>query len=183
MNLKPPRQVTVFIDDREQYPLLFPSSVVWYPYRTIGDSFLIQVEHERRHLDEGDYCLLEYPACCGIERKATLSELTRNLLTKDCTRATNALERFAAHFDHPYLLIDDNVQALFPLNPNKYQADGELVVDALLAETLRLNIPIICCGRARSTSSRRRVGTYLVHLMLNHALRNGDIHENLFDEL
>ncbi len=70
-----PTLVTVQIDTREKYPLLFPDIVkIANPER----SYLmlpIQVVTQHIKLDSGDYRLKEYPTDCIIERKASQLEI------------------------------------------------------------------------------------------------------------
>ena len=72
---KIPSEITIQVDTREQFPLLFPAIIqIGHPELTYK-KIPIAVKTERVKLDCGDYRLKEYPTDCIVERKASQLEI------------------------------------------------------------------------------------------------------------
>ena len=174
-----PTPITVQIDTREKYPLLFPDIVkIANPER----SYLmlpIQVVTQHIKLDSGDYRLKEYPTDCIIERKASQLEIFKNLTeSHDRIRQAKAFRRLSGACKHPLLLIEASAGEL--LSNNSKSTNSRLGVTIKNPEIVphRLSLAIAKYGfnvmflpwKSRCSTTRRKVGTLLVHLMLGYAL-------------
>lgn len=167
-----PAEVTVQIDSREQYPLLFPEMVkIAHPER----SYLmlpIQVLTQKTKLDCGDYMLKEYPKDCIIERKASQLEIFKNLEDHlDRIRQAKAFRRLSGACKHPTLMIEASAAELLSVSPRI--KNPEVVAHRLSLAIARYNFNVIFAPwKSRSSAVRRKVGTLLVHLMLGYALQS-----------
>ena len=116
---KIPNKITIQVDTREQYPLLFPAMI------QIGDPELtyrmlpIAVKTERVKLDCGDYVLKEYPRECIVERKASQLEIYKNLNdSHDRIRQAKAFRKLVAGCNHPLLLVEASPGELLGNDPH-----------------------------------------------------------------
>lgn len=171
---KPPRSVTVFVDTREQYPLLFPQTVRYYPYRSGVTSYLIHVNVEPRKLATGDYALAGATDRALIERKGALGELAKNFLTRDHKRACAALDRLVEACTHPYLMLEETPAGLFPSVPPRWATakspSPDCVVDAFLREVISRRIQLLFVGRTHGVAHRRKLGHFILKILLAHGL-------------
>lgn len=162
--ITPPR-ITIEIDSREHYPYPFPSTTLLIdPVTKLSQRLTIKTEV--RALPYGDYRIKEYPNICCLERKASLSELYSNLCTTDNGRQTRAFAKLTDGCTHPILLLEMCPSEFFqPLSFTK--ADPERVLDSLLRTLLQNHITLLTVPSARSLTSRRRVGEFLIHYLMN----------------
>lgn len=170
MAKKNSRIITVLYDRNEQVPVKFPTHITFYPNRLSQSAQSLRVEAQKAVLDFGDYCLLGFEKCCVIERKASVDELAKNLMSADYKRSHSSLSRLVAGCSHPYLLLDESLPNF--LRPTRYMkgVSSEAVVDSLITELMELKIPLLSVGTCRALVTRRRLGAFLVHLMLKHAV-------------
>ena len=165
-----PTLITVQIDTREKYPLLFPDIVkIANPER----SYLmlpIQVVTQHIKLDSGDYRLKEYPTDCIIERKASQLEIFKNLTeSHDRIRQAKAFRRLSGACKYPFLLIEASAGEL--LSTNKFVRNPEVVPHRLSLAIAKYGFNVMFLPwKSRCATTRRKVGTLLVHLMLGYAL-------------
>ena len=166
---KPPKKLTVLVDSREQFPLLFPATVVWFPTRGRNPCHLMHVTTKVKRMDTADYALEGYEGTCMIERKGAQSELATNLCSKDYKRSHAAFVRLAKETKHPYIVLEETVAGMFPMQcPSRPNPDR--VVDAFIHEVCALKIPLIFAGRARTPGHRRKLGHFMLKIMLHHAM-------------
>lgn len=178
-----PNIVTVQVDTREQIPLLFPAMIqVGHPELTYL-TLPVAVQVENTKLDFGDYRLKEYPDLCVVERKATQLELYKNLNeSHDRIRQAKAFRKLMCGCKHPYILVEASPAELLSSDPLIKQP--ELVVHRLSLALAKYGLQAIFLPwKSRSPDVRRKVGTFLVHLMLGHALAaTYDVPANLLDD-
>ncbi len=164
-----PDLITVEIDTREQYPVLFPATIqVPHPTRA-GAMVIVRVAVQKVKLDAGDYRLAEYPNCCVIERKASQLELFKNLEDhKDSIRQAKAFIKLLT-CEYPYLLLE--------VSPTELGASGGLVqnTERLIAKlcfvVVRQGFGLLWIPWGKSTAKKRReLGRVMVHLMLACAM-------------
>lgn len=163
--MRPPRTVTVLIDSRENYPLLFPQRLrLW----VAGKPRLVRVKTEKRTLKTGDYLLAARPNGCVIERKGSISEIARNLLDpKDKSRASAAFSRLAK-CELPVLLLDMTPSDMY--RPSRHLQNPEPVIDALWQLASRLKLMVVWGGYCKPPEQRRLLGNNLLRMMLWHML-------------
>ncbi|HCT51577.1 MAG TPA: hypothetical protein DF712_03875, partial [Balneola sp.] len=83
----------------------------------------------KEQLETGDYQLQEDPMGTVIERKGSLSELSKNCITKDNKRFLSALDRLA-EARNPILMAEGTPTNF--LRPQRYVEKPEIVLDCLL---------------------------------------------------
>lgn len=166
---KVPREVTVLIDSREQYPLLFPTTIEWYAKRG-GRARTIFIKCKRVRLAAGDYALEGYDDA-GVETKRSLRELSNNAVSDDRRRALAALTRFVESYENPYLVWELSIPELF--RADKYVPTPALVVDDWLDLVQSTGIKLLVVGSCKVAAARRQLGEFVVRLLLAHALRSG----------
>lgn len=180
---KVPNVVTVQIDSREQVPILFPSTImIGHPELTFK-SLPIAVEQERIALPFGDYRLAEYPNLCGIERKASQLEIYKNMNeSHDRIRQAKAFRKLTAGCKYPYIMVECSPAEL--LSESAKVKQPELVVHRLALAIAKYDLRCIFIPwKGRSPTTRRKVGTLLLHLMLGHVLKESfDVPPVLLDE-
>lgn len=162
-----PNKLTVNIDTRENFPVLFPEYLEWYPSRRSTSPVHIPVDRRKVRLLVGDYRLAEFPKCCIIERKASASELTKNLLSTDHGRFSAAFQRLVDGCRYPYLLIDDNISRITLPSEHAHPAAA---LDALFRLCATSGVRLLWVGNARTRKARRLLGATLLRLMLAHAV-------------
>lgn len=175
MACKTPRSVTLLIDSREKYPLLFPESVKWYEDHGVGDPKLIRVKTRIQELPFGDYCILGYESSACVERKGSLEELHQNLQTSDRARFIRAIEKMVKGCQSPYLLLD--VAPLDLWKPTPRTQDPASVWDALCSVVVKYRLCVIWGASAKFPGPRRILGEQILRLLLSHSLRGDKWHE------
>lgn len=165
-----PNSVTVQVDSREQRPIKFPSTVmIAHPERT-DKRLLIEVKTKKIALPYGDYRLAEYPTCCVIERKAGQRELYKNFFNpRDSVRQAKSFRKLS-QCEYPYLLIELAPADVLQRNPNIPDTEALLNRVSMVFAKYRFHALWIPWRSSRK-SSRRQLGTFLVHLMLSCALK------------
>jgi len=132
----------------------------------------IQVVSQRIGLDCGDYRLKEYPTDCIIERKAAQLEIYKNLNeSHDRIRQAKAFRKLSGACKYPLLLIEASAGEL--LSPSPRIKNPEIVPHrlALAIAKYKFNVMFIP-WKSRSSMTRRKVGTLLIHLMLGYSLQS-----------
>ncbi len=167
----PPKRLTVLVDSREKFPLLFPASVLWYPTRAARPFYIIHIDQKVVELPAGDYALKGYEHTCIIERKGAMTELMTNLCSKDYARSHAAYQRLVDTTAHPYLMLEETPAGMLPNSYPSTRPVPDRVVDAFLREVCGFKIPLIFAGRARSPGHRRKLGHFMLKIMLGHALQ------------
>lgn len=165
-----PSVITVQIDTREQIPLLFPAMVsIGHPELTYKN-IPIAVQVERVKLDFGDYRLKEYPTICVVERKASQLEIYKNMNESlDRIRQAKAFRKLTSGCKYPYLLVEASPAELLSTNPHIKQP--ELVCHRLAIAIAKYKFQALFIPwKCRSPIVRRKVGTFLTHLMLGCVL-------------
>lgn len=167
---KIPNVITIQIDTREQVPLLFPAIVqCGHPERTHA-TIPIGVKVEKIALPFGDYRLAEFPTLCVVERKASQLELYKNLNDSlDRIRQAKAFRKLASGCKYPYLLIEASPAELLANDPKI--KNPELICHRLGLTLAKYDMrAIFLPWKSRSSDTRRKVGTLILHLMLGCAL-------------
>ena len=167
---KIPVEITIQIDTREQFPLLFPGIIqIGHPELTYK-MIPIAVKQERIKLDCGDYRIREYPAECIVERKASQLEIWKNLNESlDRIRQAKAFRRLVASCEHPILLVEASPQELLGSNPRI--KNPELVAHRLSLAIAKYGFHVIFLPwKSRCATTRRKAGTLLLHLMMGYVL-------------
>jgi len=167
---KIPAEVTVQIDTREQYPLLFPAIIqIGHPELT-HKTIPIVVKQETTKLDCGDYRLKEYPTDCIIERKASQLEIWKNLNeSHDRIRQARAFRKLVANCNHPILLVEASPMELLGNNP--HIKVPEIVPHRLSLAIAKYGFHVMFLPwKSRSATTRRKAGHLLLHLMMGYTL-------------
>lgn len=165
---KLPKKITVCVDNREKYPLLFPGVIKYYRTRG-GAPDLIPLKIKVVRLDTADYLLEGMEDVCMIERKGAMRELLGNLFTKDFKRAKAVFTRMVEACEHPYILLDFPLSEMF--TPTDHVPEPERVLDALLDTIQTHGMGLLWPGPCKTVQSRTRLGELCVRLMLSHSLR------------
>lgn len=176
-----PPMVTVEIDTREKQPLLFPQTIRVEHPELANCVIPITVTTRNIKLDAGDYRLKEFPDCCIVERKATPTEIWTNLWDpKDSIRQAHAFRRLAA-CQYPILLIEASPSEMFTKNAIVKYPD--LGMHRLAVVIAKYGFQVIWLPwRHHSPDTRRRLGEFLVHLMVGYAVQKKlDILPELLD--
>ena len=169
---KIPNEITIQVDTREQYPLLFPAMI------QIGDPELtyrmipIAVKTERIKLDCGDYRFKEYPAECIAERKASQLEIYKNLNdSNDRIRQAKAFRKLVASCAHPLLLVEASPGELLGNSP--HIKNPEIVAHRLSMAIAKYGFHVIFLPwKSRSSDTRRKAGHLLLHIMMGYVLQH-----------
>jgi len=168
-----PKKVTVLVDTREKYPMIFPDVVhVAHPFLNYS-SLAIQVETKKQKLDVGDYMLGEYPDVCIIERKASQLELYKNLMeSRDSIRQAKAFRKLAATAEYPVLLVEASPTELLRKRTKKpWIKNPEIIVSKLSLAVAKYGFNVVFIPwKARNYQTRRKVWTLLVHMMVAYAV-------------
>jgi len=165
-----PAEITVQVDSREQYPLLFPEIIqIGHPELTYK-MIPIMVKTEVVTLKAGDYRIKEYPAECIVERKASQLEIWTNLNdSHDRIRQAKAFRKLVAACAHPVLLVEASPLELFSNNPRI--KNPELVPHRLSLAIAKYGFQVIFLPwKSRSATTRRKAGHLLLHLMMGYVL-------------
>lgn len=172
-----PHQVTVLIDERERKPLEFPKSLWWWsPAR---HEHLLRVRTVVKRLRTGDYAIRGYRDVVLVERKGSLSELAKNLFTRDVSRFRAALDRLQRECRHPTLLLDMSAQ----LRASRYARNPDQIIDGITREAIQRGLHLLWLP---PTSRGTRTGElvlrwmwqciYLEKLAPQRRQRDGDQH-------
>jgi len=180
---KIPADITIQVDTREQFPLLFPAIIqIGHPELT-HKMIPITVTTERTKLDCGDYRLKEYPTECIVERKASQLEIWKNLNeSHDRIRQAKAFRKLVASCSHPVLLVEASPQELLGNDPRI--KNPELVAHRLSLAIAKYGFNVIFLPwKSRCANTRRKAGHLLLHLMMGYVLaRNFDVPPVLLEE-
>lgn len=166
-----PNLITICVDSREKYPLLFPEIIrIGHPELTYK-MIPIQVVVKKTALPCGDYMLKEYPKVCIVERKASQLEIWKNLNDSyDRIRQAKAFRRLAASCEHPVLLVEVSPQELF--SADHHIKNPELVAHRLSLAIAKYGFHVIFLPwKSRCSSTRRKAGQLLLHIMLGYVLQ------------
>ena len=162
-----PNKVTVEVDSREHYPLLFPANIRYF-YED-GRAKLIKIVTVRKQLKIGDYRMKEFPEGCLVERKGAARELGTNLFSRDKRRCISAIRRLAGACRRPVLLCDFSMSDLY--RDDKGLLAG-MVVSGLTRLVAEYRLTLLMLGRCKRSTARTNLGATVVHLMLAEGLRH-----------
>lgn len=180
---KIPAEITIQVDTREQFPLLFPAIIqIGHPELTYK-MIPIAVKHERIKLDCGDYRIKEYPKVCIVERKASQLEIYKNLNdSHDRVRQAKAFRKLVASCEHPVLLVEASPQELLSNNP--HIKNPEIVAHRLSLAIAKYGFHVIFLPwKSRCANTRRKAGHLLLHIMMGYVLqRTFDVPPVLLEE-
>jgi hypothetical protein len=134
-------------------------------------SIPIAVKEERIALPFGDYRLAEYPDMAVIERKASQLEIYKNMNESlDRIRQAKAFRKLTSGCKYPYLMVEASASELLSENPRVKQP--ELVVHRLALAIAKYDLRLLFIPwKAHNPATRRKVGTFILHLMLGHVLQ------------
>ena len=168
---KIPNLITVCVDTREQYPLLFPEIIrIGHPELTYK-MIPIQVKVKKIALPCGDYMLEQYPTDCIVERKASQLEIYKNLNESlDRIRQAKAFRKLVASCEHPVLLVEASPQELFSNDPRI--KNPEIVPHRLSLAIAKYGFHVIFLPwKSRCCATRRKAGHLLLHIMMGYVLQ------------
>ncbi len=169
MKYKPPKHVTILVDKQEQFPLLFPGSFIWFPTRNKKPAYRILVDTKVVTLSAGDYALEGFEHTAIVERKGCLSEIVKNIFTRDRARFIRAIVRLRDATSRAYLLLEETPAGLLPSHPTQWQGNPDCCVDELVRLLIQYNLNFLFVGRNRSPGSRRKLGLFVLKLLAGHA--------------
>jgi hypothetical protein len=172
-----PSRITVQVDSREQYPLLFPSSFVLYP-PLVAKQQRVFVATETLALDAGDYRLKEYEEGGIVERKGSILELAKNFFDpKDRVRQAKAFAKLRK-YRKPTLLVETSLaewdrparaaSSLPSLNPDQ-------VLQSLVMVSSLQGLDLVWVPKLTNINARRKVGGLVAQLLLVNSLFTGDV--------
>ncbi len=171
------RAFTIYQDDREKTPLLFPAHLVMldtaYP-PTEKRTATVALTVVKKRLTTGDYALDGFESKTLIERKKDLPELYNNLLTPaGRERFVKACSRLRSSCSNPILLLEGTVGHLVRTAKARLEVDPWLVVDALQRICLENHIQILYLPAATPVQ-RRAVGEEVARLLINGAITHAE---------
>ena len=162
------RAYSIAVDTRERKPLPLPTYLPMMIDPIRRTHCTVAVKGVPMKLETADYLCLEAPEAVVIERKGSLDEISKNVLTKAGRRRFIAeLERLQDCAKWPYLLFEGTPATL--ARPTKRNPNPHLGTDALLELLLGYNVPMILLPSG-SPASRRRVGEYAARLLIRGAI-------------
>lgn len=163
-----PSTITILIDTREKTPLLFPSWIDFQIDRT-GETHHIKVETENVCMPAGDYTILGHDDVCIFETKRSLSELHKNVCTKDWTREQMALRRLSEACFYKYLLWEMTPSEL--ARQTTYIPSPSTVIDRWMQAIQRFDLRLMLSGTSvNGPGPRRKLGDLVIRTMLVHLL-------------
>ena len=168
---KIPEKITVRVDTREKFPILFPECIhISHPEKPFLQ-IPILVDVETKKLDYGDYALAGYEDVCVFERKASQLEIYKNLSEhRDRIRQAKAFRRLSASCKHPYLLIEASPAEL--LTGGDRVKQPEIVCHRLSMAIAQYGLGVLFIPwKGRNANTRRKVGTLMLHIMVGYILR------------
>ncbi len=167
-----PAKVTVQIDTREKFPVLFPETIFIAHPEMSFKQIPIAVAQEHVALPFGDYRLAEYPDLCVFERKASQLELFKNLMdSHDRIRQAKAFRKLVCGCKAPYLLIEASPSELLTVGSHVQYPEMLCNRLALAIAKYKLNV-IFLPWKSRNANTQRKMGTLMLHIMLGWALCN-----------
>lgn len=159
---------TIDVDTREKKPRLrpipTPQSIFLLdpkalPTKRVGVAHTLSFNRIR--MPTADYGVRGYHGLCLVERKGRLSELARNVLTREGRRKFIAeCERLRASCKRPVLLIEGSLST--HLQDRKFGCDPWLAVDAYQRICVEYGIEIVHAPLPTLT-----VGEYIARLLIN----------------
>lgn len=154
----------VVVDTRENDPLLFPDTLLWYPGpKRATKPTLFKIEVIDEALDRGDYAIKGYEDYAGGERKRVL-ELAANLFTEDAPRFNRAWARFLT-LPHKFLIVDTAWKDLY--KPSRYFDHPEQAIDTIQRLAVEHGVSILYGGNASSVKDRKRFGGEVARVLWN----------------
>lgn len=167
-----PRTLTVQIDSREKYPLVFPQYINLPAEISSAKTKRIKIKTEKIKLDTGDYCLKEAPECCIIERKASITELFKNMCDgKDSRRQAKSLQKLSNKAEHPVVVIEGSPRQLLSNKGwhSSIEINPELILARLFKSCTLRDIQVQFVPNTQSLSGRRKLGHILLVMMASLA--------------
>ena len=163
--------ITVLVDTREQYPLLFPAHItIEKRVRDKRQQLRIPVKVKKQKLDYGDYALEGYEHCCIFERKSGTWELTTNLYNdKDMIRACKAFKRLADNCVFPYLILESTPSQLLKGKIQNNSKAPESLMYRLASVIAKYRLSAMWVPKPSSSTAKRDIGTAVLHIMLAHS--------------
>jgi ERCC4-type nuclease len=162
------RTYTIAVDTRERKPLPFPAylPVMVDPIRRTRTS--VGLKTLRTKLETGDYHIVGAERAVVIERKASIDEVAKNVLTSvGRRRFTAELKRLNDCCQWPYIMFEGTPTQLS--KPTKRNPDPYLAVDSLIDLMLGYNVPLLMLPSG-SVAARRRFGEFAARLLVRGAL-------------
>jgi len=164
------KDVTIYVDTREQTPLQFPAYLpILDPNKPAPDrkSTTIKVSTISTKLETGDYALRGYESQCLIERKGSIREVAKNCLdATDRKRFIKALDRLKSACLHPYLMLEGS---LLDMTQDRNVPDWWNAIDALHRLLFERNIGLLLLPNT-GLAQRKLVGEWVARLLVNASL-------------
>lgn len=162
------REWTILVDSREKRALPLPSTMEvrdWSTFYPRDGMVTVRIHTKEVALITGDYCVEGHSRDCLIERKGSLTELSKNLRDSvDRVRFFKQLERLRDESDHPVLFVEGD-----PLSWGTKRTDGIdpfLLRDCLFQAQHRFGVHLVLLP-CNSASARREAAKWLVALLLS----------------
>jgi len=160
--------LTVQVDNREKYPLVFPQTIRLEDPERPRQMNLWQVVTERITLHEGDYRLASHPSACIVERKASVLELNKNLMNPaDLVRSSSAFARLTKACEHPVLLIEASPSEMFT---NNQIVDQDILAHRLMRLVDYYKLQLLWVGRTTSVTNRRHISHLVLCMLYAYAM-------------
>ena len=159
-----PRTITVLCDNREKYPLIYPKTINFLDPETLR-SRRLKVKTEILTLECGDYCIKEFGAKVGVERKGSAIEIHQNFFTEDSVRAGKAFKKFKEWYDHCIVFLECTPYEF--VEPSQVVKNPEKVFDVFQRFCIKNDFDFIVFPKVKTAMQRQAVGTMVLHYMLN----------------
>lgn len=162
MKRLPPACIPVLVDSREQNPLLFPPYLRWYDGMVAHNT---KVVVSTQQLEAGDYAVWGFEDVVAVERKGSLDELAKNLLTADYSRQVRAFKKLqGATFR--YLLVELTPKQA--ATPGYSPRDPCLIRSRLYDQLAAFGLSLLWVPPTKSVHERTTVGAHVLQLMWSH---------------
>lgn len=128
---------TVYVDTREQTPLIFPSTIYWS--NRLGATSLLRIHTESKCLETGDYSPTKHEGVITADTKRSMRELHDNLVGRGRIRFLAALDRMRGFRAAAIVLQFPQGEAT---RTTKIIKKPHLVMDALYQECFARSIQV-----------------------------------------
>jgi hypothetical protein len=163
---------TIATDTREKKPLRFPPFLPTLIDALGRTHTTVQVQTVKRTMETADYHVVGFEHAVVIERKGSLDEISKNVLTRRGRMNFIAeLERLQARCWRPYLLFEGSATTL--ARPTKRNPSPHLGTDGLIDLLLAYNVPLLLLPSGSDTQ-RLRVGELAARLLIRGAILQED---------
>jgi hypothetical protein len=166
--------IHIAVDTREKKPLLFPEWIEELDRSkppASRSTLSLRVMSSRVQMAEGDYRLIQHVGVerppVLIERKGSVFELAKNLLSVDRERAEGAIDRLCALTPHPILLLEGHPTVLMTklVDLGTKKVMGSVVMSALIDLTVKHPHLTLLWLPTDTPAQRRALGEWVARLL------------------